>query len=309
MVKCKMFKQYTQRTVRLLLLSACFSCTTVESNEDQALDTAIKAANGEISMSQLTHAITQRDARAADIAVQLGKGAIAELSELMQSENSTTRLMSVRALGAMDLSLSYELLFKALDDEDRNVMHGALHEIEKQSQTLSTPIQLALLEKVTEPNATNRIILMLGKRLKPDEIGPLDKYCSNQHPQMVALHCLAALAKIGVELRRKQFAEYLLSINDNPKAFLDMFELIEYINQPWIAPSLRLLLTNKQEVLFLGDGAQEMGFPSFMRVCDKALQLVVKLIDIELEFNTSLAANYSDEQLQQVDFAIRKYNF
>jgi len=305
-------------------LGGCIACSAPESterehqnfeNKTHVEDLASKAGttdklqNGETGMSELTQAITQREARAPDVAVRMGNGAIAELSQLMQSDDSTTRMMTVRALGAMDLSISYQLLFKALDDDDSNVIHAALHEIEKKQASLSTDIQLSLLDKLEEPNARNRVILMLGNRLKVGEIAPLDKFCSTEQPQVVALHCMTALAKIGVELRRKQFAAYLLSITDDTKAFTQMFDLIEYIDQPWIVPSLRLLLSNKQDVLFLGDSATQMGFPSFLRVCDKAVHLIAKLIDVNLSFNSVLAANYTDEQLAEVNAATSNFTY
>lgn len=264
------------------------------------------ATNGESSMTDLTEAIKERDAEAGELAVRMGSAALPELSALMQSDDSTDRMMTIYALGEMDLSLSYELVFKALDDEDYNVMHAAVAVIEKQQSNVSTEILLGLLDKISEANAKNRIILLLGNRLTLSQTAPLEKYCTTEYPQSIALHCMAALAKVGVEQRRKQFSAYLLSIKDDNVAYMNMFSLIEYIAQPWIVPSLRLLLSNKQEVQSLGDVP---GFPATLRVCDKAVQLIGKLLEISFSFNSQLAANFNDEQLAEVNLIASNYQY
>jgi hypothetical protein len=117
---------------------------------------------------------------------------------------------------------------------------------------------------------------------------------------------MAALAKVGIEQRRKQFSAYLLSIKDDNVAYMNMFSLIEYIAQPWIVPSLRLLLSNKQDVQSLGDVP---GFPATLRVCDKAVQLISKLLQATFSFNSQLAANFTEEQLAEVNLAASNYQY
>ncbi len=303
-------KHIAKPVLTFLLVGSLWACqqNQGQSNEPLAQEQSVNTKK-EDTMSELTKAIIENSADAKNIAARMGKAALPELASLLNSEDPKLRLRSVKALGLIELSLSYELLFKALDDEEISVAHMAMGEIEKKQGSLSTEILLGLLEKVTEPNAKNRVILMLGSRLTREQAPALDKYCTTEQPQMVALHCMAALSKIGMEQRRKQLSAYLLSIKEDNQAFMDVFSLIEYINQPWIVPSLRMLLSNKREVQYLGDAAEALKFPSFLRVCDKAVQLITQIIEIPLSFDTKLAANFSDKQLAEVNLAVSNYQY
>ncbi len=258
-------------------------------------------------MSPLTKAVIERDVLANELARSMGKNAIVELSSLMHEANSATRAFIVNATLYIELAISHELVFKALDDEDINVVHTALTVIEQQHASVSTALLIGLLDKLENPDTKNRIILLLGQRLKLNETTPLEKYCTVNQPQSVALHSMTALAKIGVEQRRKQFSAYLLSIKSNAKAFNEMVTFIEYINQAWLVPSLKLQLNNKEEVQFLS--TQLLGYPSAIRVCDKAVRLIAMLLKTEFSFKTHRHINFTDEQLAEVNLIASNYQY
>ena len=258
-------------------------------------------------MSPLTAAILEHDTSANDLARRMGQAAIEQLSALLQGASSITRTFVVTVAGQIDLAISHELVFKALDDEDSNVVQAGVAAIEKQQGSVSTTLLEGLLEKLTCPDTKNRIILLLGQRLAITEAAVLDKYCTVEQPQSVALHSMAALAKMGVEKRRQQFSAYLLSLKGNPIAFNDMFRLINYINQPWLVPSLRVLLSNKEKVQYLS--ASLAGYPAVLRVCDKVVPLIVTLLTLNLRFQTHRHANFSDEQLAEVNLIASNYQY
>ncbi|MGK2231243.1 MAG: hypothetical protein ACI92O_000401 [Colwellia sp.] len=258
-------------------------------------------------MSPLTKAVLERDVLANKLARSMGKNAIIELNSLMHEANSTTRAFIVNATSDIELAISHELIVKALDDEDINVIHTAVAIIEKQQASVSTDLLKGLLEKLKTPDTKNRIILLLGQRLKLNETAALEKYCSVNQPQSVALHSMAALAKIGVEQRRKQFSAYLLSIKSNAIAFNEMVTFIEYINQSWLIPSLKSLLNNKEEIQFLS--TKLLGYPSAIRVCDKAVRLIAILLQTEFSFKTHRHKNFTDEQLAEVNLIASNYQY
>lgn len=301
-------------SISLLVNIACANeqypkTATIENKITVTGNSRVSEQEGTNEMAELSEAIYKNDAAAQEIAARMGPSAVPILSELLQSDELGVRVRAVQALGAIDIAQTYELMFKALDDEDINVLQAAIAEIEKQEAKVSTPILLGVLDKVTEPNAKNRVILLLGKRLKLNETAPLEKYCNNEQAKSVALHCMTALAKIGVEQRRQQFAAYLVSLSANHTELLEMFDLAAYVDQKWIVPSLRLLLNNKENIQYLGDAAQAMGFPSYLRVCDKAVQLIAKLLGLDFGFETVLAVNYSDEQLAEVNLVASNYQY
>lgn len=258
-------------------------------------------------MSQLTEQIEEMDFDAVDLASRMGNAALGELSALLEHEDSAIRTMTVMVLGGMDLSISYELLFKALEDEDINVVNTAMQQIENHEAALSTELLHGLLNKVKHENAKVRAILLLGKRLTLEQSPALEPYCTAEQPEVIALNCMAALAKIGVKQRREQFSTYLLSIKDDVTAFNTMFDLIDYIDQPWVVPSLRLLLGNKSDVQSLGDPPP--GFPHMLRVCDKAVPRIARLLGVQFTFNTELHSNYTDEQLAEANLAASNHQY
>tara|TARA_R110001583_G_scaffold99082_1_gene244335 strand:+ start:24980 stop:25777 length:798 start_codon:yes stop_codon:yes gene_type:complete len=262
---------------------------------------------GESELSPLTTAIVERDALANQLAGRMGQAAMSDLMAMLNDANSTTRTLTVSAAGYIDLAISHELVFKALDDEDINVVHAAVAVIEKQQAKVSTALLNGLLDKLTNPETKNRIILLLGHRLTLNEAGLVDKYCTVEQAQSIALHSMAVLAKIGVEQRQQQFSAYLLSIKGNAVAFNDIFMLIKYINQPWLVPSIRLLLSNKENVQYLSVNLP--GYPSVLRVCDKAVSLIATLLKVEFSFKAHRHANFTDEQLAEVNLITSNYHY
>ena len=258
-------------------------------------------------MLSLTTLIRERDTSANELCVRMGVAALPELSSLYDEENNITRILAIEAASHIDLAVTHELIFKALDDEDINVIHAAIAAIEKHQANISTTLLKELVDKLTNPDTKNRIILLLGQRLTVGEAGLLDKYCTVEYPQSIALHCMAALAKIGVELRRQQFGAYLLSIKSNPVAFNEVLTLVKYIDQSWLLPTLRLLLNNKESVQ--GLSTTFFDYPHSLRVCDKAVLLIARILKFEFSFDTKRHKNFTNEQLAEVNLAASNYHY
>ena len=284
----------------LLPVSAQQSCDKTQTSQVQ-----IKA--GEQNMSRLTQAVLEHDTDARNIASTMGQAALNELAPLLAHQDASIRLRAVMALGGVDILISKTALFSALDDADPNVMHAALAEIEQQQAKLSVPLLVGLLDRLQDDNAKNRLILILGQRLDITQSAALEKYCNVDQAVSVALHSMAALAKIGVEQRRKQFSAYLLTIKD-ADTFAEAFQLVEYINQPWLVATLRQLLSNKQQYKSLG--GHFPGFPTTIRVCDAVVMLIGALLpQLTLSFDASVYANFSDEQIAELNYASAKVKY
>tara|TARA_Y100000052_G_C2946177_1_gene83982 strand:+ start:440 stop:1336 length:897 start_codon:yes stop_codon:yes gene_type:complete len=297
----------------LLLVLAC----TVGLSLPTAGHTPLPTANivlygssptGERAMSNLTQAVLEQDPDARQLASAMGESALHELAPLLEHDDPLVRMRAVMALGGIDILTSRTALFKALDDPDFNVMQTALSEIERQQHKLSVDLLTGLLEKLQDINARNRIILILGQRLSINQTAALDKYCNVQQPPDVVLHCMAALARIGVEQRRQQFSSYLIKAQQDHDALQDVFQLVEYINQPWLVASLRQLLTNKSPFRALQNPVAN--FPDETRVCDEAVLLIGRLLpSLSLSFDTSLYTNFSDEQIAELNYAASQYKY
>jgi hypothetical protein len=300
--------------VALCLLSLIFLGSTNAIQSRYIDDSAILIkqdlqthSDGEEKMSQLSAAILSFDANASEIAKRMGKSALPELESLMQHKDSAVRSETTTVLAELDLPEAYKLILQATNDEDQNVVNAAVYQIEVHQDWFPTPLLSKLMQNLTEPNAIKRIILLLGSRLNVSESPTLEPYCDSEQDKIVTLACVAALAKIGVQQRREQFSVYLQSAHNDMVELNTLFNLVDYIHQPWILPSLRLLLNNKSEIQSLGDVPPS--FPSILRVCDKVVPLIAKISQAEFTFRTDLHANYTDTQLREVEQAVSAYRY
>jgi HEAT repeat protein len=250
---------------------------------------------------ELTQAILQQQPYASDMAASMGKSALPELAQLLKHDDIKVRIDTILAMSKLDISHSYEQIFASLEDTDINVVQTSLAIVEKNKDKLSTQLLLGLLQKLTQPSAKARVILMLGETLKLDESNALEQYCTIEHGESLALHAIVALAKIGVEHRRQQFSAYLLSIKNNPALLSQLFTFVEYINQSWLLPSLRQMLSNKSYLHSLS--CKLPNIPQSVRVCDQAVLSINLIAAQSFSFTVNGFTNFTDSQLREVNNA------
>lgn len=256
---------------------------------------------------QLTQAILAQEPFASDMAASMGRTAMPELVHLAQHSDVSVRMDVLRVLGKIDINLSYDLIFRGLDDININVVQASLAIIENHKLRLSTQILVGLLDKLNHPATKVRVILMLGEVLKPTDVSILEHYCTVEYGESIALHAVVAMAKIGVDYRQQQFAAYLLSIKNNSQLFLLLFSFIDYIHQTWLLPSLRQLLHNKTSIKTLSANFPDT--PKTIRVCDKALLCIASIINQELTFKTDVFANYTETQLSEASQVASQFKY
>lgn len=258
-------------------------------------------------MKSLRQAVIEHNNDANLIAQSMGQQALAELQSLMSNDDPAIRERSIMAMTALPLETTYKLLFTAVEDDNEQVALAAMSEIEKHQAGLSADLLIGLLEKLQRDSLRNPIVLMLGNRLPIEQSEHLNKYCNTSNDPHFVLHCMAALAKMGVEQRRQQFSAYLNTLHDKPDTLLRVFELVEYIHQPWLAPSLRLLLSSTQPLQVLNSVLP--GYPDSIRVCDKAAVLINQILALDLPFITIKHTQYSSDMLAQVNAAASQYTY
>jgi hypothetical protein len=122
---------------------------------------------------------------------------------------------------------------------------------------------------------------LLGSQLELVQAGLIDPFYGKENDKVVTIACSAALSKIVVVIRREQFAKYLISIT-SVSELNTAFDLVDYINQPWLISSLGVMLSNKSEIQSLGDTPP--GFPNVQRVCDKTVPGIDRLSGILFNF-------------------------
>ncbi|MBL4764880.1 MAG: HEAT repeat domain-containing protein [Colwellia sp.] len=276
---------------------------TIDTKKTERLNELNTKRSEEYKMSQLNEAILNMDLSASDIASSMGVRALPELKALLNNEDNAVRTVTVLAIGSLSFPEAYKLLFKALQDKDTTVANTAAQQIDMHKDNISTEVILGSLEGMNEPNALKQMILLLGTRLELSQAELITSYCSPEQDKAVSIGCTAASAKVGVQLYQEQFAKHLLSVEGIE--LKTAFTLVNYINQPWLLPHLRLLLNNKNEIQSLGD--LPLGYPKVLRVCDKAVDSIVRISGVNFSFSTDVHANFSENQLIEVDSFINNY--
>lgn len=260
----------------------------------------------------LSNAIREHDYSAIQIAQNMGPQAMPILEALLAEPDNAIHLRVVQIASTLPLSISHELLFKAVESENAQLSLQAIDAIEKQQHTLSSNLFVALLDRLLDQQrkknqqienieVVNQVIIILGKKLSLGDsqaIKQIEKYCKASYDAIFVLHCIAALAKIGETRYREQFSAYIQSLKDNTDALRLVFELIKYINQPWLASALKSQLNNQHVLFKLSQPLPR--FPSAIRVCDIATIELANLLSLRLPFITGKHKNYTSEELQKI---------
>ena len=284
-----------QKQLKLLysasvLIVSITACTAADQSTDRLALYSQKVE--EVKMSQISEAVLAYDLSAVDLAKAQGISAIAELKQLLDSEDAIVRVVVVTALGEFSHPDAYTLLQQAANDKDDSVAVTAVDQLIKHKSEIGVASFIQVLKTVKSAATQRQLILVIGAMATPQETELLQAFCAdNQFAENEAV-CLAALSRLGLAKEQNDFTLYLLD-----KRNLEGFELAEYISQPWLLKTLGQLLRYTNPVQNLGDPPP--GFPNMLRVCDKAVVLIARISQTPLSFQTNRHMNYSNDQIQE----------
>lgn len=243
-------------------------------------------------MSQISEAVLAQDLTAAAMAKKQGAAAIPELVQLLKHEENGVRTVAVIALGEIDHPEAIIALMGATEEEDGMVAGTAVAKLERHATRIGAGRLIELLARMKNSAAQGQLVLVIGQLASGTDISLLQGFCTGRTDTDTVPACLAALARLGDDQARKDFANYLTTARD-----LHAFTLTEYIGQRWLLPFLGVLLRDQSPVQSLGDPPP--GFPAMLRVCDKAVVLIARISDEKMSFATDMHMNYDIDQLSE----------
>ncbi|MFH1216447.1 MAG: HEAT repeat domain-containing protein [Pseudomonadota bacterium] len=247
----------------------------------------------ESKMSQISEAVLALDLSAAkEMAKAQGAAAVPELMQLLQHDDNGVRADAVIALGEIDHPDAFKALMNAAKEGDNTVAGTAVAQLTKHGSRIGAGQFTQLLRTMKSDAARAQLVLTIGQRGSDGDRDELQSFCGKNGDPETALSCRAALAKLGSETARKDFAEYLTSMKD-----MKAFALAEYIDQRWLLPYLGHLLRSTDPVQYLGDMPPK--FPRILRVCDKAVVLIAKISGERFSYPTNVHMNYDIDQLTE----------
>lgn len=279
-------------TISLLLALISIGACGLNGDRPEASPAENQPAQKESKMTKLSEAILSLDLSAADMARAQGPAAVPELTPFLTHENTAVKTTAVIALGEIAHPDAYNALMQAAQDPESVVAATAVDNLGRHAAAIGTGPLLKLLPAVGSDEARAQLILLLGTLVQDQEAETLKSFCDNRAGDETGRACMAVQARLGVEEARAAFSQYLVKSHD-----LVSFEMAGYIGQKWLLPYLGQLLGNMENVESLGDPPP--GFPTMLRVCDKAVVLIAEISGRQFSFPTDRHANYDQRQLDE----------
>jgi HEAT repeat protein len=267
-----------------ILVATCCAGSQVLETKDQYVE--------ESKMPQLHEMVLALDLSAADLAKMRGVAAIPELIQLMEHPDNAVQMVAIIAMGEINHPEAFAALLNAATAEDSSVAGTAVDQLCKHGRQTDNGQFLTLLPSMKSGDARSQLILCIGKTGDEKDRERLQSFCEQDKDPQTELCCTAALARLGSEESRKKFSERLLTDRN-----LRTMDLAHYIGQQWLLPSLGKLLRDEDPIQSLGDPPP--GFPSMLRVCDKAVVLIADISGKSFSFATNVHMNYSADQLAE----------
>ena len=242
----------------------------------------------------LEQRIRANDYRGAQaLAKELGAEAVPVLEGVARTGDERERTLALFCLEAAQGDGAARTAAQALFDAAPEVRAAALQILWRRDASGALPEVLRATEANVDPTVRRTAILIAGRT--PGTADRLARSCRDRSGP-VEDACTAALAKRGDEQAKRRFVRFLSSARGGART--PALDLAEYVRAPWLLGSLAPLLSDRSPSLRIGaDGAPG---PEYLRVCDRAVNLIARIAQPRWSFPAVPAANYTDAQLGEV---------
>ena len=289
-------------SLALLQSSSCPSKKAAQANQNvQTETTPPKAANDKQKgdkekMDLLEQKVLNKDPSAVNVAKMMGSSAIPVLKPLAKNSDEDVRLIAVSCLGYTGGEEAANILIDALTDDSPSVAIEAGRALQRNLSPAIYSKLLDVYDKVEDPLLRREIALMLG-RIEGANVNDLKQKSKDEKAAEAKEGLMVAMAKLGDSSSRTEFISRLQSAKDRElKRFLDY---VEYIGQTWAVRELSPVLSDKSPLVRVGTDDPMPGEIEYLRACDIALNLIVKITEARFSFKVDGNTNYSDAQLQE----------
>jgi hypothetical protein len=270
---------------------------------DKNKDTLSLSQGGERNLQNLIQSVLNKDPSAAILAQEIGPRANPELIKLAQNNDPEVRFIALGCLDETGGEGAAQTFAKALLDIDGSVRNAAIQGLMNHPDADIYNDLLNAYDK-SDDETVRKMIPMIAANL--DEAINIEdlilRYQKENNP-VVKEGLLVALAKQGDVAAQKEFSERLVSSSGQKRR--EYLEYCEYIGAPWFLKSLIPLLSDKEEMIFIGLDSQPQ-LPQYLRACDVVVELVASITGKKFSFPVGGPVNYTDQQLNEVREYLRQ---
>lgn len=235
------------------------------------------------------------DDRAIDAAKATGPTAFGAVEPLLADPSPETRAIALRVLDAADRERTRPLAVKALADRSDHVKTFAVAVLRPDPPSDSMPNILSAFNSANDPALRGEIALLGGRVTPPDLLDGWRAAWAGEDDAYAKADVRKALAKMGDEAARKSYIADMQQAKGR-EAF-DLIRGTAYFEETWIVPALIPLLDRQDVAIHL---AADYKNTHPFRVCDVALEAILKLTGAPVEFQTPRPTQYKPGEIEAV---------
>lgn len=241
------------------------------------------------------------DDRAIEAARATGPTAFDAVEPLLADPSPETRAIALRVLDAADRERTRPLAVKALADRTDHVKTFAVAVLRPDPPAGSMPNILSAFNSANDPALRGEIALLGGRVTPPDLLDAWRAAWAGEDDPYAKADVRKALAKMGDDAARKSYVADMQKARS--REAYDLIRGTSYFEDPWIVPDLIPLL-DRQDVAIELAADYKNTYP--FRVCDVALEAILRLTGASVEFQTPRPTQYKPAEIEAVRVIARK---
>jgi hypothetical protein len=243
------------------------------------------------------------DDRALEAAKAGGPGVYDTIEPLTADPSPEVRAIALRVLDAADRPRARPLAVKALADPTDHVKTFAVAVLRPDPPSDAMPAILSAFHAANDPALRGEIALLAGRVDPPGLVDAWRSAWAGEPEPYAKADVRKALARMGDQTSRQTYAADMKQAKGR-EAF-DMIRGTAYFEDTWPVPHLAALLDRQDVALHL---AADYKDTHPFRVCDVALEAILKLTGEPVDFQVPRPTQYKPSEIEAVRAIARKYN-
>ena len=247
------------------------------------------------SLTQLEFLLEQANWQATEEARRMGAASLPILQKYATHENYQIRQIALTCAAVLDPAQTANMLALALIDPNINVRATAANALAEKAYPPQLVTGAVLEQMVSSPDEAVREKLALAAGFLPGErvVEVLRKLAAET--SQLATNARLALVKLGDAESRAQLLNQLTSTQ--AKERYEVLESFQYVNDRALAAVTKRFLRDTDRALMIGSKRA----PRYRRVCDQAVDTIIFLLHLTVNFPHDPECIYRDEEIHQVE--------
>lgn len=272
---------------------------TTERGAEQSPETA----EGTMDTKELVTLIRAgHDDRAIDVATASGPTAFDGVEPLLADPSAEVRAISLRVLDAADRERARPYAIKALADPKDEVKTFAVAVLRPDPPSGHMSEIIAAYDTANDPALRGEIALLAGRVTPPEMVESWRAEWAREEDPYAKADVCKALARMGDQSARETYVANMKKAKGRP--VFDAVRGTAYFEDTWVVPHLAEMLERRDVAI---DLAPDFPDTHPFRVCDVALEAILKLTGEKVSFQVPRPTQYQDSEIAAVRAIAKKH--